>query len=85
MLTFVALLSVNSYWIYDNIVDKYFQLNTLLIVAVLLLSAVTFMAPVQRIGRSTSSNMATTPIILMVFLYGFITYEYQYKEDFPKL
>ena len=44
-MTFVALMSLDAYFIYDNIVDKVAHVNTLYIIVVLCLSATTFMVP----------------------------------------
>jgi hypothetical protein len=85
LMTFVALLALNGYYIYDNVVDKVAHVNTLFVIVVLCLSATTLMAPRQRAGQSTASKMSTAPVVLLVVLQAFLTYEYQNASDLPKL
>lgn len=44
-MTLIALMGLNAYYIYDNVVDKVAHVNTLFIIVILCLSAVTLMAP----------------------------------------
>ena len=84
LMTLVSLVGLNAYNIYDNVMDKVMHINTLFIIIVLCLSATTLMAP-RRAGQTIASKMSTTPVVLLVLLQGFMTYESNHASDHPKL
>jgi len=45
LMTLVALMAMNSYYIFSDVVDRIANVNTLMIIAVFCFSATTFMVP----------------------------------------